>query len=193
MKNNKCLTISEKIFFVLSAIFFFISTFLPVQAGERSSDSFSSSSQITTTAYMNLLALYGGAFLLIAFLLGFAIVLFGDAKKYAIGSALYCAAPLAALIAFLSIVLNLSSSSSFKPGIGSIMLFIAIVLYIVSIVLHAINSLLIKDGEMNDVDERIALVRTYKEFKDEGVITEEEFQAKKDEILQLKSKKEAKK
>jgi len=75
---------------------------------------------------MSLLALYGGAFLLIAFLLGFAIVLFGDAKKYAIGSALYCAAPLACLISFLTVMINVSS---FKLGIGLIMLLIAIVLY----------------------------------------------------------------
>ncbi len=196
MKTSKMLTIAEKIAFVLSAVMFFVSTFLPIQSLKQSTSSSSSStasSVFGVNTFAGLLGLLGGAILLVVFLLGFAIALFGDAKKFAIGNALYLAAPLACLIAFLSVVVNLPSTTSFKAGVGLIMLVVAIVLYIISAVLHAIDSLLDNDSKMNDVDNRIALVRTYKEFKDEGVITEEEFQAKKNEILQLKSGKEAKK
>lgn len=197
MKTSKSLTIAEKIAFVLSAVFFFVSTFLPIQSLKQTTSSSSSSSTASSVFGVNtfagLLGLLGGAILLIAFLIGFALSMFGDGKKFALGNALYLAAPLSCLIAFLSVVVNLPSTTSFKAGVGLIMLIVAIVLYIISIVLHAIDSLLNNSEKMNDVDQRIALVRTYKEFKDEGVITEEEYQAKKNEILQLKSGKEAKK
>ena len=195
MKTSKGLTIAEKIAFVLSAVLFFVSTFLPIQSIKQSTSSSSTtaSSVFGVNTFAGLLGLLGGAILLIVCLIGFAITMFGDQKKFAVGNALYLAAPLACLIAFLSVVVNLPSTASFKVGVGTIMLMVSIVLYIVSVVLHAIDSLLTNNDKMNDVDDRIALVRTYKEFKDEGVITEEEYQAKKNEILQLKSGKEAKK
>ncbi len=195
MKTSKGLTIAEKIAFVLSAVLFFVSTFLPIQSIKQSTSSSSTtaSSVFGVNTFAGLLGLLGGAILLIVCLIGFAITMFGDQKKFAVGNALYLAAPLACLIAFLSVVVNLPSTASFKVGVGTIMLMVSIVLYIVSVVLHAIDSLLTNNEKMNDVDDRIALVRTYKEFKDEGVITEEEYQAKKNEILQLKSGKEAKK
>lgn len=108
-----------------------------------------------------------------------------------IGIALF----VAQLLYLLSYIITmLTSYSSVKLGIGAILFFVAAVLTIVSVVLHSIVSLINKTVEDEEaVEKRINVLKVYKEYKDEDIITEEEFQMKKNEILGLCVKKEEKK
>lgn len=183
-----------KIVFVLSAVMVFLSTFFPIQDVGQNSSSYGSSQ--TTVLLLNtfagVLGTIGGSILLISFLIGFILALFGDKKKALIGNALYASAPISCLIIYLSVTTNLSASTAFKMGLGPIFLFVALFLYAAYLILNGIVKLLFQSGIISDIDERISLLRAYQEFKDQGVITEEEFQAKREEILQLASKKKTK-
>lgn len=73
------------------------------------------------------------------------------------------------------------------------MLIICIVLYIASAILHGISSFITSATSTEDIEKRIEIIETYKKFKDEGIISEEEFQMKKEEILNITKKKVSKK
>ena len=175
-KKNHGLKIAEKIIFILAAVLFFASSFLPLSG--------SSSSSLVTSIYSSstlLLSVFGWAL----FTVGFAISMFNE-KKYAVGMALFVAQPIYSLTAIIGLLI---SESLGTPGVGMILLFVAVVLIITSIVLHSIASLVNKVEDEDSIEKRIAILKTFKEYKDEGIITEEEFQAKKEEVLGLKNKK----
>lgn len=189
--KNKGLKMAEKIIFVLAAALYFVSSFLSLTGSGASSSSVSPypSSYSVYSAFSTaalLLSVFGWALMA----LGFVVVLFYP-KKYVIGVALFVAQPIYLLSYIISV---LTSSSSVRFGIGAILFLVAVVLTIVSIVLHSIASLIDKTVEDEEaVEKRINVLKAYKEYKDEGIITEEEFQMKKNEILGLRAKKEEKK
>lgn len=196
----KGLDIARKLCFVLAAVLFLVSNFLPLFGKSKTS-----TSTYAGLSYLTLVTVFSYVFLLITFVVGFVLVMFYSKKYLAIGSGLNLISPITCLVVFLNVfILTASSTSSsttdssstsvsLKIGVGAILMLVSIVLYIVSYVCYIISNLLVKEIDDNDIDRRIELVKSYKACKEEGIISEEEFQAKKNEILQLSTKKESKK
>lgn len=178
--KNKGLKLAEKILFVLSAIFYFISNFLYLSS--HSSPSYSPTTSVTVTILITV------GILPLAFLIGFFMILLMDKKYYALGTGLFLSAPLCAFILDIN---QMITTSYFY--VGTIMLIICIVLYIASAILHGISSFITSATSTEDIEKRIEIIETYKKFKDEGIISEEEFQMKKEEILNITKKKVSKK
>lgn len=176
--TNKGLKMAEKIIFVLAGIVSFVSMILAMFTDADGNV------MVTFGQYLS----QGMPVVSIAIMaIGFILVMFAPKKNYFIGLALFLATPLWYLVLVLTQMLN-AGDSGYSLGLGSIMMIVGLILLIVSILIHGIGAIV--DGNNNDaakVDERIAIVKTYKEYKDEGVITEEEYQAKKNEILGIKA------
>lgn len=200
--KNLGLVVARKLSFVLAAILFLISNFLPLFAVSKTS-----SSIYAGVSFWSLTNVFSYYFLLVAFVVGFVLVVFSDKKYFAIGSGLHLVSPIACLISFLNIITSTmqssssststiattSSSTTLRVGIGAILMLVAIVLYVVSYICFAVNCLLNKELNDNNIDKRVELVKSYKQWKEEGIISEEEYLEKKNEILQLNSKKDSKK
>ncbi len=184
-KANKGLFLSERICFILAAVVFFVSTFMPLFA-------YKLNGSVATVSYAG--AVGGIAYLLsiLVFLIGFAFVVFGGKKHFLLASALSLTSPLVAIGILCANIASFSSSSTaYKINIGGILLFVSAGLYLAAYILHAIGALLSDEMSSAAVDRRIEAVKTYKQYLSEGLIDEQEYEIKKNEILGL-SKKEKK-
>lgn len=184
---NKGLKIAEKIIFTLALVLLFVCTFLPATASSTSSSATSSfysysystsdsttiSSSAATTTFASLLnPLYWALFFI-----GYVVASFSPKKYYAIGVASFLAQP----IYLLTIAIQYT-----KLGIGGVLLIVGAILALISIALHLIGSAT-ESNDVQKIDAKIGLIKVYKDYKDEGVITEEEFQSKKNELLNIKA------
>ena len=185
-RTNKGLFIAERICFILASIVFFVSTFMPLFA-------YKLNGSVLTTSYISSVGGVAYYFALSAFIVGFALIIFGDKKHFLFASALTLSAPLLGISVLLSDIVDLSTAeTAYKINIGGILLFLAAGLYLGAYILHAIASMLGKEISSLDIDRRIEAVKAYKQYLEEGLINEEEYEKKKNEILGL-SKKETKK
>ncbi len=184
-KTSKCLSLIEKICFILGGIAFFVSLFLPLFAYKNG--------DVTIVNYIEAVESVAYLFTVVVFVIGFILMIFGGKKHFALSNALSLSSILVTIGALLSNMVSYSSSSiQVRIRIGGVFLFVSAGLYLAAYILHAIVALLNKDKNPLSVDERIKAVKDYKQYLDEGIITSEEYEAKKNEILGL-DKKETKK
>lgn len=185
-KTNKGLLLAERICFILGGIIFIVSNFFPLFAYKLSG----------TVDEASYLSISGGVvyfFSLAIFLIGFLLLVFGEKKHFIISSALSLSSPLAVLGVTVSYLVYFSSlDTAYELGVGGYLLFVSLALFLAAYILHAIDAMLGKELESVDIDRRIEAVKTYKQYLSEGLISEEEYEKKKSEILGL-SKKETKK
>ena len=180
---NKGLRIAEKSVFAIAGILSFVSTFLPVFTEKSGTMTVAA----TTFFSFNLFPFFS----FLALSVGFALALFGDGKRYAIGVSVSLAPQfyyLSYVLTYLVNILPTTLTEAPTPGSGAILMFVGIGLAAVSVLIHAILELLGKSeasrsNQPNDVEGRIALLKEYMKYKEEGLITEEEYQAKKASIL----------
>lgn len=187
MKNtNKGLALAERICFLIGIIVYFVATFTPLVSAKSGSGSASST---TSVYYLTLVGTIGYVISLSIFAVGVALFFLGDKKYFAFSSGLTFSSP-AIMVAILAA--NLSSVTSSSPTLkltyGSYFLFIAIACFVASFIIHGINALLTKEKEASDIDKRIELMKGYKEYLKEGIISEEEYEEKKKEIVGIESK-----
>lgn len=184
-KTSKCLSLIEKICFILGGIAFFVSLFLPLFAYKKD--------EVATVYYLGGVGAFAYVLTIIVFVVGFIFMVFGGKKHFLLSSALSLSSVLSVLGVLLSVFVSYSADSiQTKFRVGGVLVIVSAAFYLAAYILHAIVALLNKDKNRLSVDERIKAVKDYKQYLDEGIITSEEYEAKKNEILGL-DKKETKK
>lgn len=190
--TKKNLGVFQKITFIGSLIVTLVSFFLPIYVDKATSASGKSAEVMawcvkSSFVALNLLTSLG-LILIVATLIIGAILNYSDKKMVArVGKGLAAVGYIVPLL--LSLMIIISSKENYV-SLGFILLIVGIVLLIISYVFDII--IFVVDKEENDttVDARIEKVRYYKTVLDEGIISEEEYQQKKNEILQLSAGKE---
>lgn len=190
--TKKNLGVFQKITFIGSLIVTLVSFFLPIYVDKATSSSGKSSEVMawcvkSSFVALNLLTSLGLILVVAALIVG-AILSYSDKKMVArVGKGLAVVGYVVPLLCSLMIIV---SSKENYVSIGFILLIVGIVLLVISYVFDIIIFVVGKEEDDAGVDARIEKVRYYKMVLDEGIISEEEYQQKKNEILQLNGTKE---
>lgn len=182
--SKKVFCILEKSFVLVSTIVFALSFFLPAF--------------ITTSTFHFVLTGVGATsyFILIIPIIAivglFLIIWYKKLKM--VGYALVLGSIVSIFALLLATFLNYTYSGSvIGIGVGFIFVIVSFVLFLIACLFAWVAYLL--NGEYQntlDLDSKIEKVKSYKELEKDGIITKEEYEAKKIEILGLKKEKTTK-
>lgn len=185
--TKKNLGVFQKIAFILSLIVTLVSFFLPIYVDKSTSTSGKPTEVMawcTKSSFvaLNLLTMLG-LILIVACLIIGGILSYNEKKSIRyVGKGLVAVGFVVPLLEDLMFIV---SSKENYVSIGFILLVVGVVLLVLSYVLDIIMFVVDEEECENDIDSRIEKIRFYKSVLDEGIISEEEYQQKKNEILNL--------
>ena len=186
--------IIDSILIVVAVILFAIGTLLPVYSAGVQNPTY-------TFFYIVLLAVCGTDSFWYYASIGIGCILFFSSHRIAknIGLALLAVVSLVNLIIFSQIVYTTTSmahpsvTQTENIGLGCIMGLIGAIMVIVTILLECISNLVVEDNGNKITDKTINEIMNWKELLDKGIITPEQFAAKRQEILKITADKTEKK
>lgn len=189
--SKKVFCILEKSFVLVSTIVFALSFFLPafITASTSSSVDYSFHFVLTgigATSYFILI-------IPIIAIVGLFLIIWYKKLKM-VGYALVLGSIMSIFALLLATFLNYTYSGLvIGIGVGFIFVIVSFVLFLIACLFAWVAYLL--NGEYQntlDLDSKIEKVKSYKELEKDGIITKEEYEAKKIEILGLKKEKTTK-
>ncbi len=197
MKVN-ILKIVRKVLFLLSVLLLGICLLLD---GTTTTSLTTSSSSTANPAFSEIVILSGISvtIYLITLFLGAVINFSKNELASRIGFAMVGCSALEALIGFFNVcaAVNLASDSSSSKtvsiGIGSILALVGVILFCCAVVLYLFEMFVSGMDNTKSTDARIMEVKKWKELLNEEIITREEFEAKRTEVLKLNQKDKEKK
>ncbi len=188
----KILKIISKICLIAAFALFTISPIMEATVTEASSSS--STETIVNpvvSSYISTVLLSGAYYYILAGL-GFALILVNYNKiTKAIGQGLLGANSMIALVVFIQINNHVAevNNNNFSIGAGALLILVAAIVYLTYVVLDlvadAINNI---SEQKTSISPALAEIKQWKELLDQNIINEEEFNIKKQEILNLPKK-----
>ena len=106
-------------------------------------------------------------------------------KKKLIARIGYALLTAAVVLEFLPILNGLYNQSLYLY-VGEIMVIVSIVFLVAVYICLLLLRIIDTEETMDDVEKRVAILKQYKDMLDEGLIVQEEFEAKRVELLKLK-------
>jgi hypothetical protein len=185
---KKVFGILETIFVSLGAVLMIASCFLPITATSTGSGA-SSTSAVAFGSSLSTFLLNGSVFYVVV-VLGAALIFFPHKIVHQIGYGLYLSGASMALVVGALVLKSAGASTTSDVGVGPILALVGAILAFVSLICEILGAKLEKeDDSSSKEDEQIKNVLAWKDLLDKGIITKEEFEAKRMEILHLTQKK----
>ena len=138
----------------------------------------------TSTIYVDALMPTGFVLAVIACFVGGLLTFAGKKEIELTGYGLFLA-PILAVIAIVT-EKTPATQTMYTMGTGTIFMIVAAALVVLSIAMGLIAMLLAPNANSaKSLDERIDTLKTFKELLEEGIITDEEYEAKRCELLKI--------
>lgn len=174
---KKILTAVERILIIVSVIYINILAIVPF--------AYDGSIPIYAAALFPTFLAWGIGAVSIASIFGLILILFFPRYARLIGYALIISINVLALLIFINVI------GSYTLSIGAMFGVLSFVFVLLALIIDFILYLLGGIEDEVNIDKRITAVRELKALQEEGIITAEEYEAKRQEILKIKPTKAA--